>query len=320
MHFRFLLPALLALCCLTHAHAQAQAEAEADPPLPQAQELVTLKGGYADKKRDLEELRIRAYIPILLKAVGRGAAWKPGHANWAEMERRIALEWRALYAGYMARMGRDTGFAWIDEALAREYARLFSAGELDVLLTFYRAPAGETLVALEKTFLDFYPAELTRSLSRVMLGNDTLTAQETAAFRSPENRVRREFALLFESETILYEESLRIGGNFVAENSNVLQQGAVATAAARMDALRATLEPAVLAEIQAFLKTAAARKDRAFLAVAVHTVTPAQEDPTLAKQEAAAFYKDLAALSAQWRAAAGTAAESRPAVAPTPEP
>ena len=303
MPLRFLLRVItLVLAGITAALAQA--------PLPPAQELITLKGGYADKKRDLEELRIRAYIPILLKAVGPSATWKPGHPNWAPMEQRIAVEWRALYAGYMARMGRDTTFAWIDEALAREYARLFTAHELAALQAFYRSPAGEALVALEKQFLAFYPAELVRSLSRVMIGSNALSERETAAFRSPENRARRAFALLFESDTMLYEESLRIGGNFVAANSNVLQQGAVATAAESLDALRATLAPALLAEIQAFLKTEAAQKDREFLAVAVQTAIPAGEDAALAKQEEAAFYKGLAALSAQWRVAANAAPES----------
>ena len=70
----------------------------AQDPFPLAQELITQKTGYTDKKRDLEELRVRAYIPVLLKAVGKGPAWNPQHPNWAATEKRINVEWRKLYA------------------------------------------------------------------------------------------------------------------------------------------------------------------------------------------------------------------------------
>ena len=301
MPLRRILPILLALCCTVCAYAQ--------DTMPMAQALVALKGGYADKKRDLEELRIRAYIPILLKAVGKGTAWKPGHPNWAETERRIASQWRTLYADYMARIGRDANFVWIDEALAREYARLFSAGELEALLNFYRSSAGIALVALEKAFLDFYPEAMVRALARVMIGHDTLSDRERAAFRAPANRERREFVRLFESETLLHEESLRIGGAFVAENDTSIQQGALATAADNIDALRLAIAVATLAEVRGFLQSDAARKEREFLAVALLTVTPAHEDAAQVKREESAFYKRLAELSAQWRELAARTAE-----------
>ncbi len=297
MLIRQLLPALIVLCCCAFAQAQ--------EPSALAQVLVTLKGGYTDKKRDLEELRVRAYIPFLLKAVGKGPAWKPGHPNWESSERRIATEWRKLYADYMARVGRDTSYIWIDAALAREYARLFSVTELNALLAFYGSDAGIALIALEKTFLDFYPENMVRSLTRVMLGNDALSEREQAAFRSPQNRERREFAVLLESEAILYEESLRIGGAFVAANSSVVQQGALATAADEIDALRQKLDAATLTKVRAFLKTDTAQKEREFLKVTVRTATPAQEDAAVTQQEEAAFYKSLAELSARWRALAG---------------
>ena len=298
---RRILPLLLALCCTVSSHAQ--------DTLPLAQALVIAKGGYTDKKRDLEELRIRAYIPILLKAVGKGAAWKPGHPHWAETERRIASEWRTLYADHMARIGRDANFVWIDEALAREYARLFSAEELEVLLNFYRSSAGIALVALEKAFLDFYPEAMVRALARVMIGHDTLSDRERAAFHAPANRERREFVRLFESETLLYEESLRIGGAFVAANDAAIQQGALATAADNIDALRQAIAAATLAEVRGFLQSSAARKEREFLAVALLTVTPAHEDAAQVKREESAFYKGLAQLSAQWRELAARTAE-----------
>ena len=293
---RSVLPILLTLCCAALAQAQDSTTL--------AQDLVTIKGGYADKKLLLEELRIRAYIPLLLKAVGKGAAWKPGHPNWADTERRIAAEWRKLYVDYLARMGRDTSYAWMDDALAREYARLFSTEELDALLGFYRSTAGAALLALEKVFLEFYPNEMVRSLARVMFGNDTLSEREHASFRAPENRERRDFVALFETETIFHEESMRIGGAWLAPNSAAVQQGALATGADAIDALRRTLDAATRAEVQAFLKSASARKERAFLHAAVPAATPAQEDAALAKQEQAAFYKGLAELSVQWRTAA----------------
>ena len=295
MCIRLLFSILFVLCFARLTQAQ--------ETLPLARELITIKTGYTDKKRDLEELRVRAYVPVLLKAVGKGPAWNPKHPNWAAIEKRINVEWRKLYADYLARMGRDASFMWIDEALAREYAQRFSLEELNTLLAFYRTPAGVALIELEKVFLVFYPAELTRALSRAMIGVDRLSAQEQAAFRSPDNRARREFVVLFESETILYEESLRIGGKFVAANSGFVQLGAVATAAAEIDALRQKLAPKTRAEFVAFLKTDAALKEREFLALALRIATPAGEDAALAKQEEAGFYKGLAELSAQWRAA-----------------
>lgn len=266
-----------------------------------ARELVTIKGGYVDKKRHLEEMRIRAYIPILLKAVGKGPAWKPGHPNWAETEQRISGEWRKLYLDYQARMGRDTNYGWMDDTLVREYARLFSVEELDTLLTFYRSTAGGAMIALEKEFLVFYPGEMLRSLARTMIGNETLSSREQALFRSPQSRERRDFVAIFETEKMIREESARIGWPYVDAGYPTLQQGAIATAADHIDALRRKLDAATLAELHAFLKSETGRKERAFLETAVPTVTPAPEDPAHAMKEEAAFYKGLEQLSAQWQ-------------------
>lgn len=277
------------------------AAAQPQDPASLARELVTLKGGYIEKKRHLEEVRIRAYIPILLKAVGKGPAWKPGHPNWAETERRIAEEWRKLYLDYLARMGRDTSYAWMDDALAREYSRIFNAEELGALLVFYRTAAGSALLALEKEFLGFYPNEMLRSLARVMIGNETLSGREQELFRSPESRARRDFVEMFETEKIIHEESIRIGGAYVAASYPAVQQGALATAADHIDVLRRKLDATLLTELQAFMKSEAGRKERIFLGAAVPTVTPAPEDPAHAMKEETAFYKGLEQLSAQWR-------------------
>jgi len=284
---------LLVLFCAAYAHAQ--------DTTGLARELVTLKGGYVDKKRHLEEVRIRAYIPILLKAVGKGPAWKPGHPNWAETERHIAEEWRRLYLDYQARMGRDTGYGWMNDALAREYAKQFNTEELGALIDFYRSSAGGVLIALEREFLGFYPNEMLRSLARVMTGNETLSGREQALFRSPESRERRDFVAVFETEKIIREESVRIGGPYVDAVYPAVQQGAIATAADNIDSLRRKLDAATFGELHAFLKSEAGRKERAFLETAVPTVTPAPEDPAHALKEEAAFYKGLEQLSVRWR-------------------
>ena len=135
-----LLLALCGLCCAALATAL--------DTVSLARELVSIKSGYVEKKKQLEELRIRAYQPILLKAVGKGPAWKPGHPNWAETEQRINTEWRKHYLDHHTRIGRDTSYGWMDEALARDYARAFNADELGALSVFYRSPAGSTLLAL----------------------------------------------------------------------------------------------------------------------------------------------------------------------------
>lgn len=301
MCFRLIVPALLFLCCSTFTHAHDTAAL--------ARELVTIKGGYADKKKHLEELRIRAYIPILLKAVGKGPAWKPGHPHWAETERRIAEDWRKHYLDYLARMGRDASYGWMDDTLAQEYAKVFSGEEFSALLALYRSTAGGALLALEKEFLGFYPGEMVRSLARVMLGTEAFSAREQAQFRSPENRERRDFVVMFETEPVIHGETLRIGNPYVDTNRPVVQQGALATAADNIDALRRKLNAAALAELQTFLNSEIGRNERAFLGAAIPTATPAKEDPAHAAKEEAAFYKGLQQLSAQWRElAAGTAA------------
>lgn len=282
----------LFLCCTLAAAQDAAAL---------ARELVTIKGGYVEKKRHLEDVRIRAYIPILLKAVGKGQAWKPGHPNWVETERRIAEEWRTLYVEYLTRLGRDVSYHWMDEVLAREYTRAFSDQELAALLKFYRSPAGETLISLEREFLGFFPHEMLRSLGRVMLGNDTFTSREQESLRSPEARLRRDFVMLFESEKIIYEESVRIGGSFVDATYPLVRQGAIATSAESIDALRRKLDAMLFTDLQEFLKSEAGRKERAFLSAIVPNATPLPEDPVQAMKEEAVFYKDLEMLSARWR-------------------
>ena len=112
LKLQYLAPLVAVLLYASFTHAQDAATL--------ARELVTVKGGYVEKKRHFEEIRIRAYVPILLKAVGTGPAWKPGHPNWADTEQRIAEEWRKYYLEYLAHMGRDTSYSWVDGVLARD--------------------------------------------------------------------------------------------------------------------------------------------------------------------------------------------------------
>jgi Uncharacterized protein conserved in bacteria (DUF2059) len=292
MTVRLLLASLLTLAC---------AAASAQDSAALARELVTAKGGYVEKKRLYEEARLRAYVPILLKAVGKGPAWRPGHPQWQATEQRINDEWRKLYAGYLARMGREATYGWMDEALATAYARLFSAEDLETLLVFYRSPAGGTLIALEKAVLEIYPREMVRSLTRLLFGHETLTEREQAAQRAPENRLRRDFVELFESERIFHDEILRIGARYVDAQHPLVQQGALATGADAIDALRGKIDDTALAQAQAFVKSPLARKERAFLGEIVPAATPVAEDPRRAAEEEAVFYQGLRQLSAQWR-------------------
>ena len=291
--------AILLVCC--------GAAAQAQDTVVLARELVNLKGGYAGKKQQLEEVRIRAYVPILLKAVGKGPSWKPGHPNWLGTEQRIAEEWRKHYLDLLSRTGRlgsaasDMTFGWVDDALAREYSRVFNAEELGALLAFYRTAAGGALLALEKEFLGIYPNEMLRSLARVMLGTEPMTAREREQFQAPEGRARRELAELFEIELVVHAECLRIGNRYLDASQPLVQLGALATAADAIDALRRKLDAATVADVQAFLKSGLGRKERVFIGAVLPVVTPADEDPVRIKAEEAAFYKGLQQLSAQWR-------------------
>lgn len=269
-----------------------------------ARELIDLKGGYVEKKRRLEDARLQAYIPILLKAVGRGQDWKPSHPNWKAVESRITGDWMQLNADYLRSLGRDPAYDWFDTALARDYAQAFTAGELRQLAGFYRSAAGRTLLDLERKLLEFYPASMVRAFALSMVGTETLSGRESELFNSPASRIRRDFVRLFETEAIIREESFRAGGAYAEASYPTVQQGAIAIAADRIDALLELLPPAQRTSIEEFLASAPGRKERVFLARTTPVTLPAPEDPVMAMEKEAAFYARLGELTAQWRALA----------------
>ncbi|MBY0269606.1 MAG: DUF2059 domain-containing protein [Burkholderiales bacterium] len=269
-----------------------------------ARELIDLKSGYVQKKRLLEDARLQAYVPILLKAVGRGQDWKPSHPNWKAVESRITGDWMQLNADYLRSLGRDPAYGWFDTALARDYAQAFTAAELRQLAGFYRSAAGRTLLDLEQKLLEFYPASMVRAFALAMVGTETLSGRESELFNSPASRIRRDFVRLFETEAIIREESFRAGGAYAEASYPTVQQGAIAIAADRIDALRELLPPAQRTSIEEFLASAPGRKERAFLARTTPVTLPAPEDPVMAMEKEAAFYARLGELTAQWRALA----------------
>lgn len=281
-----------------------QITAFAQDNLVLARELITLKGGYIEKKRLLEEARLQAYVPILLKAVGRGQDWKPSHPNWKSVESRITSDWMQLNAEYLRSLGRDPAYDWFDRALARDYAQAFSENELRQLAGFYRSAAGRTLLDLERRLLAFYPASMVRAFVQSMIAAEPLSDRESELFKSPDSRIRRDFVRLFESEAIIREESVRAGGAYAEANYPAVQQGAIAIAADRIDALRTLLQSAQRTAIEEFIASAPGRKERAFLARTAPVTLPAPEDPMLARDMETRFYKKLEDLTAEWRALA----------------
>ena len=269
-----------------------------------ARELIDLKGGYVEKKRLLEDARLQAYVPILLKAVGKGQDWKPSHANWKSVESRIASDWMQLNAEYLRSLGRDPAYDWFDNALARDYAQAFTGSELRQLAGFYRSTAGRTLLDLERKLLGFYPASMVRAFALSMVSTETLSGRESELFNSPLSRIRRDFVRLFETEAIIREESFRAGGTYAEASYPTVQQGAIAIAADRIDALRELLPPAQRASIEDFLASAPGRKERVFLARTTPVTLPAPEDPVMAMEKETAFYTKLGELTAQWQALA----------------
>lgn len=297
LHLRLLLPLLL-FTLLLPTTIQAQEAAAL------ARELVQAKGGYIAKKRLLEEMRLRAYVPLMLKAVGKGPEWNPTHPRWQPVESRIVQDWFALNAEYARSLGRDPDYHWFDAALAREYARAFSTDELGELIAFYRAPAGRLMLELELELLAFYPESMVKALALAMVSNETLSGRQQELFKSPESRTRRDFVTLFETEAIIRQESVRVGGSYVEASYPTVQQGALAIAAERIDALRARLTTEVHAALKAFLSGTTGRKERAFLAATVPIALPAPEDPVVAATQETVFFKKLEAMTAQWRSLA----------------
>jgi hypothetical protein len=269
-----------------------------------AAELVALKGGYVARKRLLEDVRLRAYVPILLKAVGKGPEWNPAHRNWRALEQRIAEDWFRLNAELARSLGRDTSYEWFDAALAREYARAFSAGDLRQLIAFYGSAEGRALVVLEAELLRFYPDSLVQSLGRALVGSEPLSGRAQELFRTEDSRARRDFVALFETETVIREESVRVGGSYVEASYPAVQQDALAAAAERIDALRRSLPEATLAALRAYAASELGRRERAFLARTVPVALPGPEDPQRTREAEARFYAGLETLSAQWRALA----------------
>ena len=194
-----------------------------------ARELIDLKGGYVEKKRLLEDARLQAYVPILLKAVGKGQDWKPSHANWKSVESRIASDWMQLNAEYLRSLGRDPAYDWFDNALTRDYAQAFTGSELRQLAGFYRSTAGRTLLDLERKLLGFYPASMVRAFALSMVSTETLSGRESELFNSPLSRIRRDFVRLFETEAIIREESFRAGGTYAEASYPTVQQASLQT-------------------------------------------------------------------------------------------
>jgi hypothetical protein len=277
-----------------------------------ARELVQVKGGYIAKKRLLEEMRLRAYVPLMLKAVGKGPQWNPTHPRWRAVEKRITEDWFGLNAAYLRSLGRDLSYVWIDDALAREYVRTLSVDELLELIAFYRAPAGIHLLKLELDLLAIYPASMVRALTLAMIATETLSGREQELFKSPESRLRRDFVSLFEIEAIIRQESVRTGGAYVEASYPTVQQGALAIAADRIDALRARMPLEVHSAVTTFLSGRAARKERALLASVLPVALAAPEDPVLAVQQETEFFKNLAAKTAEWRRMAEFNAADQP--------
>lgn len=278
--------------------------ASAQDNLVLARELIDLKGGYVEKKRLLEDARLKAYVPILLKAVGKSQDWKPSHPEWKSVEGRITSDWMQLNAEYQRSLGRDPTYDWFDNALARDYARAFTANELRQLAGFYRSAAGRTLLHLERRLLNFYPAGMVRAFALSMAGTDTLSSRESELFNSPLSRTRRDFVRLFETEAIIREESFRTGGAYAEASYPAVQQAAIAIVADRIDALRELLPPAQRTAIEDFLASAPGGKERVFLARTTPVILPAPEDPVMAMEKETEFYAKLGKLTAQWQALA----------------
>ena len=297
LHLRLLLPLLLITLFFP-------VETKAQETAALALELVQVKGGYIAKKHLLEEMRLRAYVPLMLKAVGKGPEWNPAHPRWQTVESHIVKDWFALNAEYARSLGRDPDYHWFDAALAREYARAFDAGELRELIAFYREPAGRLLLELELELLAFYPESMVKALALAMVSNETLSGRQQELFRSPESRARRDFVTLFETEAIIRQESVRVGGSYVEASYPTVQQGALAIAAERIDALRARFTAQVQQALKAFLSGATGRKERAFVSATVPVALPAPEDPVAAMAQETAFFKKLEAMTAQWRSLA----------------
>ena len=297
--FRILI--LVSLCFSAAAKAQDTDVA--------ARELLGIKGGYVAKKRILENARVLAYVPILLKSVGRGPQWNPGHPRWASVEQRIITDWTRINREYQLDQGVDPSYEWFDRALARGYAAAFSREELQRLADFHRSTAGVLLLRLERELLAFYPASLVAELGRAMIGSETLSGRGSELFRTTESRDRRDFISLFETETIIREESFRAGGAYAEASYPTVQHAALAASAGRIDLLRAQAAEHLPA-IKAFVDSDPGRKERRFLARTAPVILPAAEDPARLREAESAFYKKLEAVSAQWRALAGGTASS----------
>lgn len=288
-----LIRVMLLAAAATLAHAQ-------DTRLLAA-ELISAKGGYIAKKRQLEDMRLQAYVPILLRAVGKGPQWNPSHAKWRALEQRITTDWLRLNDDYARRLGRDPSYDWFDHALAGEYAKAFSPEELQALTTFHSSAAGRSLLGLERELLMFYPVQMVGALGRALGLNEPLSGDARNLFQSPESRARRDFLNLFETEAIIREEGFRVGGAYVQASYPTILQSAIAAAALRIDDLRARLTTAHQSSVIAFINSSLGRKEREFLSRATPVVLPAPEDPKFAMEQESAFYENLATLTAQWK-------------------
>ncbi len=289
--------AVLAILCISIA-ASAQDKTTA------ARELIRIKGGYVEKKRLLEKARVMAYVPILLKSVGRGQQWNPSHPRWTAVEQRLVADWTNINREYQIAQGIEPSYEWFDTALARDYAAAFTGDELQRLAEFHRSAAGKLLLELERELLTFYPDSLVAELGRAMIGSETLSGRSGELFKSPVSRERRDFISLFETEAIIREESFRAGGAYAEASYPTVQHGALEASAARVDQLRSQAA-AHLPAMKEFAQSDLGRKERRFLASTAPVTLASKENPTRLMAAESAFYKNLETVSAQWRSLAG---------------
>jgi len=288
--------AVLAVLCLSFA-ASAQDRTTA------ARELIRIKGGYIEKKRLLEKARVMAYVPILLKSVGRGQQWNPAHPRWTAVEQRLVTDWTHINREYQIAQGIDPSYEWFDAALARDYAAAFTGDELQRLADFHRSAPGKLLLELEHELLTFYPDSLVAELGRAMIGSETLSGRSGELFKTPASRERREFITLFETEAIIREESFRAGGAYAEASYPTVQHAALEASAQHVDRLRSQAA-AHLPLLKEFVQSELGRKERRFLASTAPVTLPAKEDPARLMAAESAFYKNLETVSAQWRSLA----------------
>ena len=291
-------PALAWILAFLSLAAWAQPAATTGAKAEKAGALVAGKPwmGSADEYARLEsaiDRRIDETSDEVVRSLRRDASWNPDHPKWAATRERVRGDMRAAWAEAGRALLGGIEPARYHQHLVALYIAAFGDSELDSLLAFYRSPAGER-----------YARYLT-DLAAATRGGE-LAAMDVVAGGPPRWNGQDPDRMKVRVQTLLVLEPMQAMANIAREPDDAQlaadMSATLLTIAAvggeKIEALRAGLDDASRAAIDAFQNTPQRVKERELLVAESERIYRASREWTSALP---AFLKKLEAQEAAWK-------------------